>query len=107
MKPEILLQNIVNLFIISIVLYAAVTAIFSMSAIKRMPAMRSLDATRDVIIILMSLFLCYRVDVLRLFKGTGLNIPLILDVILSSLVLAAMVNFIRNFMTRLRQGKED
>jgi hypothetical protein len=107
MRPEILLQNIVNLFIISIVLYAAITAIFSMSAIKRMPTVRSLDATRDVIVILASLFLCYRVDVLRLFKGTGLNLPLILDTILSALVLASMVNFIRNFMGRLKQGREE
>jgi hypothetical protein len=107
MKAEILLQNIVNLFIISIVLYAAITAIFSISAIKRLPAARSIDATRDVIVILSSLFLCYRVEVLSLFKGTGFNLPQILDTVLSALVLAAMVNSIRNFMGRLKQNKEE
>jgi hypothetical protein len=103
MKGEILLLNIVNLFIISIVLYAAVMGIFSMSALKRMSAIRAIETTRDVIVILLSLFLCYKVDVLRIFRGTGIKIPYLLDTILSALVLTTFFNFIRRFMSTMRQ----
>ncbi|MBN2402916.1 MAG: hypothetical protein JXN64_11010 [Spirochaetes bacterium] len=107
MKGEILLQNIVNLFIISIVLNAAVMAIFSISTLKKLSSLRSVEATRDLIVILLSLFICYKVDILRIFKGTGINIPFILDTILSALVLTTMINFIRQFMSRLKQNNED
>ena len=103
MKGEILLLNVVNLFIISIVLNAAVMAIFSMSALKKMPSSRPVEASRDIIVILLSLFLCYKVDVLRIFRGTGINIPMLLDTILSALVLTSMINFIRQFMSRMKQ----
>jgi hypothetical protein len=107
MKGDILLQNVVNLFIISIVLNAAVMAIFSISSLKKLSASRSVEATRDLIIIIMSLFVCYEVDMLRIFKGTGINIPFILDTVLSALVLSSMINFVRQLMARLKQDKEE
>lgn len=106
MKGEILLQNIVNLFIISIVLNAAVMAVFSMSALKGMSSTRPFEATRDMLVVLLSLFLCYKVDALRIFKGTGINLPYIADIIISALVLVSMINFIRQFMGRLKQGRD-
>jgi hypothetical protein len=107
MKGEVLLQNVVNLFIISIVLNAAVMAIFSISVLKKVSLSRPVEATRDLIIILLSLFVCYQVDVLRIFKGTGINVPFILDTVVSGLVLATMMNFIRQLMARLKQDKDD
>ncbi len=103
MKGEILLMNVVNLFIISVVLNAAIMALFSMSAFKKLPSTRPVEATRDVVAILLSLFICYKVNVLRIFRGTGIDIPVLLDVILSGLVLTSMINFIRQFMSRMKQ----
>ncbi|MBN2040140.1 MAG: hypothetical protein JW864_08875 [Spirochaetes bacterium] len=103
MKGEILLLNIVNLFIISIVLNAAVTAVFSMSVFKKMSTSRPVEASRDVVVILLTLFICYKIDVLRIFKGTGINMPMLLDTILSALVLTSMINFIRQLMSRMKQ----
>src|SRR5512136_1014295 len=107
MKGEVLLMNIVNLFIISIVLNMAVMAIFSISSLKKLSSSRSFEASRDLIVILLSLFICYKVDILRIFKGTGINIPFLLDVVVSALVLATMMNFIRQFLSRLKQGGGD
>lgn len=106
MKGEILLQNVVNLFIISIVLNAAVMAIFSMSTLKGMSSSRPFEATRDMLVVLLSLFLCYKVEALRVFKGTGVNLPYIADIIISALVLASMINFVRQFMGRFRQDRD-
>jgi hypothetical protein len=107
MKGEILIQNIVNLFIISIVLYAAIMAIFSISTLKALSSLRSVEATRDLLVILVSLLICYKVDALRIFKGTGINLPYMLDIVISALVLASMINFIRQFMSRLKQNPEE
>jgi hypothetical protein len=107
MKGEMLLQNVLNLFIISIVLNAAVMAIFSMSSLKKLSSSRSVEATRDLIILLLSLFVCYEVDILRIFKGTGINVPFILDTVISALVLSTMINFVRQLMARLKQDKEE
>ncbi len=103
MKGEILLQNIVNLFVISVILEAAIMAIFSMEALKNMQPSRAIEATRDAIVIIVALFICYKVDVLRIFKGTGISLPFIADTIISALVLARMTNFVRQITSRFKQ----
>ncbi len=104
MNGDVLIQNIINIFVISIILEAAVMAIFSMSALRDLESSRPVEATRDAIIILVAFFLCYKVEVLRIFRGTGLDFPRILDVIISALVLTRMSNFIRQLMARFKQG---
>ena len=103
MKGEILLQNIVNLFVIAIILEAAVMAIFSSSALSDMQSSRVIEATRDGLIIVISLFVCYKVGVLRIFQGTGIKLPFILHTIISALVLTRMINFIRQVTSRFKQ----
>ncbi len=103
MKGEVLLQNAVNLFIIAIILEAAIMAIFSMEALKDMGASKALDISRDAIIVLVALFICYKVGALRIFKGTEIKLPLILDTIISALVLARMTNFVRAITSRFKQ----
>ena len=103
MKGEILLQNIVNLFIIAIILEAAIMAIFSMEALKDVGVSRAIDTTRDVIIVLVSLFICYKVGALRIFKGTEIKLPFVLDTVISALVLARMTNFVRTITARFKQ----
>ena len=103
MKGEILLQNVVNLFIIAIILEAAIMAIFSIDALKDLGASRAVDASRDAIIILVSLFICYKVGALRIFKGTEIRLPLVLDTVISALVLARLTNFVRTITSRFKQ----
>jgi hypothetical protein len=104
MNGDVLIQNVINIFIISIILEAAVMAVFSMSALRDLDSSRPIEATRDAIIIIVAFFLCYKVDILRIFRGTGIAVPHILDVIISALVLTRMSNFIRQVMTRFKKG---
>jgi hypothetical protein len=103
MKGEILLQNVVNLFIIAVILEAAIMAIFTIEALKDMQPTRAIEATRDILVILVSLFICYKVDALRIFKDTGLKLPFVADTIISALVLARITNFIRQITSRFKQ----
>ena len=103
MNGDVLIQNIINLFVMAIILEAAIMAIFSMSAFRDMKMTRAVEATRDVIVLLAAFFLCYKVDVLHVFRGTGLKIPVLFDIIISTLVLTRMTNFVRQVFNRLRQ----
>lgn len=102
MNGEALLQNLVNIFIISIILEASIMAIFSVSALKNLESNRAVESTRDILIIIVSFFLCYKVDQLRVFLRTGLAVPKIIDIAISTLVLARMTLFIRALMARLK-----
>jgi hypothetical protein len=103
MNGDVLIQNIINIFIISIILEAAIMAVFSMSALRDLESSRPFEATRDALIIIVAFFLCYKVEILRVFRGTGINVPRILDIVISALVLTRMSNFIRQLMSRLKR----
>lgn len=103
MNGDVLIQNILNIFVISIIIESAVMAIFSMSSLKEIEANRPFEATRDALIIIIAFFLCYKVDLLRIFRGTKINVPRILDIIISALVLTRMANFVRQMMARLKR----
>lgn len=102
MNAEVLIQNVFNLFIIAIILEASIMAIFSMSAMKDISDMRPITATRDMVILLVSFFICYKVDMLSVFRGSGVKLPMLLDTLISALVLMRMTNFIREFLGRMR-----
>lgn len=102
MNGDVLIQNIINIFIVAIIMEAAVMAVFSMGSLKDLGDTRPFEATRDVIIILLAFFICWKVGILRIFRNTGINLPKILDVVISALVLARMANFIRQLMDRIK-----
>jgi len=102
MNLEALIQNVINLFVIAIILEAAIMAVFRMPSLRGVNSSRPAEATRDGIIIVISLLLCYKVGVLRLFRGTGIDFPRLVDVIISALVLARMTTFISGFVSRVK-----
>lgn len=103
MKGEILLQNVVNLVIIAVILEAAIMAIFTIDTLKELQPTRAIEATRDLLVIIVSLFICYKVEALRIFKGTGIKLPMAADTIISALVLARITNFVRQITSRFKQ----
>ncbi len=102
MNIEALIQNVINLFVIAIILEAAIMAIFKMRSLSAMESSRAFEASRDGIIIIICLFLCYKVGVLRLFKGTGIVLPRLIDIVISALVLARMTSFVGGFMSKMK-----
>ena len=102
MNGDVLIQNIINIFVMSIILESAVMAVFSLGSFKGIDSTRPFEASRDLIIVAVSFFLCYKVELLKIFNGTGIEMPKILDTIISALVLARMTNFIRQITERLK-----
>jgi len=102
MKGEILLQNVFYLFIIAIILEASVMAIFSISAVKKFSNKTSIETVRDLLIMAFSFIICYKEKIFTLFHESGIKLPFLLDIIISSLVLARMTFFIREFLAKLK-----
>ena len=102
MNGDALIKNVFNLFVIAIILEASVMALFSMAILKDASRKKPVEIARDTLILALSLFLCYKVRLLTLFKGTGIDLPVYLDMVISALVLTRMSNFIREFIARIR-----
>jgi hypothetical protein len=103
MNIDVLLQNIVSLFVIAVIIEAAVMAVFSMSSLREIGSKRPVEATRDGLILILSFFICYKIETFSVFKGTGIAIPRLMDVIISALVLMRLTNFVWHFMSRFRR----
>jgi hypothetical protein len=104
MKFEMLIQNVFILLVISLIMESCVMAIFSMTALKDISENRPVQVARDVIVILLALVLCYKVDLLSLFAGTGIHLHKYLDTAISALVLVRLTNLISDFFNKLRRG---
>ena len=102
MNGEMLIQNVFNLFIVAIILEASVMAVFSMTVLKGASSKKPVQIARDTLILILAFVLCYKVRMLTLFKGTGIKLPVYLDMAISALVLTRMANFIREFFSRIR-----
>jgi branched-subunit amino acid transport protein AzlD len=104
MKFEVLIQNVFILFIISIIMESCVMAIFSMTALKDTSETRPVQIARDTIVIILAIALCYKVDILSLFAGTGIHLHKYLDTAISALVLVRLTNVIGDFFGKFRRG---
>lgn len=102
MNGEALIQNLFTLVVMAIIIEAAVMAIFSLAAVKNMDSRAPIDAARDMIILATAFFLCFKIDLLSLFRGTGFKLPHIVDVIITTLVLTRITFFLRDFMSRFK-----
>jgi hypothetical protein len=104
MKFEMLIQNVFILLVIALILESCVMAIFSMTALKDTSESRPVQVARDLIVILLALVLCFKVDLLSLFAGTGIHLHKYLDTAISALVLVRLTNLISDFFNKLRRG---
>ncbi len=102
MNGEILVQNVFNLFVIAIIIEAAVMAVFQISAMRDLESTKPFQTARDALILILAAVLCYKVQILTLFRGTGIKLPYILDTVISALVLTRMTYFIRDFFSRIK-----
>jgi hypothetical protein len=102
MNAEILVQNVFNLFVVAVVLEAAVMAVFSLSILKRIEKNMVIDTVRDFAILILALFICYNVRKLNLFYGTGLRLPSLADVLISALFLTRMTILVQNIFSKIK-----
>lgn len=102
MKGEILLQNVVYLFIVAVILEACIMAIFSINVIKEASDNRAIGTAKDIVVMILAFIICYKVPMFTLFRETGIKLPDMLDIIISALVLSRMTHIISNFFEKIR-----
>ncbi len=104
MKFEILIQNVFILFVIAIIIESCAMAIFSLTALKDISENRTVQVTRDTFVVLLALLLCYKVELLSLFAGTGIKLHKYIDTAISALMLVGLTNVVNGFFGKLRRG---
>jgi hypothetical protein len=104
MKSDALLQAIINMLLFALLVEGAVSAVFSISAMRSIENKRVVQTTREALTFLVAVLFVYSLDSLKLFKAGGLKFPNIGDIIISSLVLTRLSGFIRDLMNRVRSG---
>lgn len=93
----------IQLFFIGIVLEAAVSAIFNITAVKSIERGKVfVDTTREVFTFLGAFFLCYLVKNFRIFANTGLKVPDMADLVITALVLAKFSGVIKDLFLRIK-----
>ncbi len=104
MKFEILIQNVFILFVIAIIIESCAMAIFSLTALKDISENRTVQVTRDTFVVLLALLLCYKVELLSLFAGTGIKLHKYIDTAISALMLVGLTNVVNGFFSKMRRG---
>lgn len=103
MKTDILINNMVQMFFVAIVLEAGISAIFNLTAVQSINRGKVfVDTTREVFTFLGAFFLCYFVKKFRIFSGTGLKMNDMLDLVVTTLVLAKFSGLIGDLFRRLK-----
>lgn len=104
MKFEILVQNVFILFVIAIIIESCAMAIFSLTALKDTAESRPVLVARDTFVVILALVLCYKVELLSLFSGTGIHVHKYIDTAISALMLVGLTNVVNGFFVKLRRG---
>ena len=104
MKFEILIQNVFILFVIAIIIESCAMAIFSLTALKDISENRTVQITRDTFVVVLALLLCYKVELLSLFAGTGIKLHKYIDTAISALMLVGLTNVVNGFFSKMRRG---
>jgi len=101
MKLEMLIQNIFTLFIVAIIIEASIMAIFSLSALREANDTKPVETAQDVLILVIAAVLCLKVEIFSVFINTGVKLPHLLDIAISTLVLSRMTKIIKDFFARI------
>ncbi|HNW30399.1 MAG TPA: hypothetical protein PKN50_18125 [Spirochaetota bacterium] len=104
MKFDILIQNVFILFVIAIIIESCAMAIFSLTALKDISENRPVQVARDTFVVILALVLCYKVELLSLFSGTGIHVHKYIDTAISALMLVGLTNVVNGFFGKLRRG---
>jgi hypothetical protein len=104
MKTDLLLNSLFTMLLFSIVVEGAVSAIFSITAMRMIETKRTVQTSREAVTFLLAAFLAFYVEPLRLFQSAGVSFPMIGDIIVSAMVLMRMTGFIRDLLGKVRQS---
>jgi hypothetical protein len=105
MNADVLIQHVINLFLVAIVIEMALSAVFTLSALANYNTnTKPFRSARDIITLLIALFFCYNFKTFKIFRGTGVKLPQLIDTIISALVLSRLAFFVRDLSARIKRG---
>ena len=104
MKGDILFQNVFVLFLIAIILEAAISAIFSLSFLEKFSESSIGKTIKELLMLIVAIFLCFKIKILTIFGNTGIIVPDLLDSIISGLVITRIANFIRDLLEKIKES---
>lgn len=104
MNGMVILQNMILLFILGIVFESAISAIFSITAIKSARGKVIVRSSKEALLYLTVFVVCFFLPDARILKNSGINVPMILDYILSSLVTARFSMLAGDIFSRMSEG---
>ncbi len=102
-----LVANLALLVFIAFVIETVVASVFSIKAIEELLRSSWALSIRNAFVFLIAFGLCAKVPQLRLFYGSGLSLPAILDYVLTSLFLARMANVVQDFFAYIKRRSRE
>ena len=102
MKSDIIISNIFSLFVIAIIVETAVSALFSITAVKEHERKTLMKSMREAITFLTAFLFCFVVPEIRIFRESGIPITGMADTIISALLIARMSDIVRGLISKLK-----
>ncbi|MBN2435024.1 MAG: hypothetical protein JXK07_07125 [Spirochaetes bacterium] len=100
MSGSVFLTNCINLFIIGFILETALSAVFSITAVRMVDDKLVVKTTKEAVTYITAFLVLYFMSTFRIFSGTGVKIPIIADYIISSLITVKFALLIRDLFAK-------
>lgn len=102
MKSEIIISNIFSLLVSALVIETAVSALFSITAVKDHERKVLIRTMREALTFLAAFFFCFFVPEVRIFAGSGIKITGMADLVVTALLIARVSGIIKDFTAKLK-----
>lgn len=97
---NLLLQNIITVFLMALVIEACVSILFSITAVRIVEHTMAVKTTKEAVTFITAFIVIFFMKSVRIFHGSGIYLPEIVDYIITSLVAVRFMLFIRNLFAK-------
>jgi hypothetical protein len=100
MSGNVFLSNCINLFILGFILETALSAVFSITAIRMVDDKLVVKTTKEAVTYITAFLVLYFLSGYRIFMNTGMNVPQLIDYIISSLITVKFALLVRDIFAK-------
>lgn len=102
MKAEMIIGNLFNIIVMALILETAVSALFSITAVREHERKLLIKTMREAITFLAAFFLCFFIPEIRILSGSAIKLAPKVDMVITALILARFAGIIKDLIARLR-----
>ncbi|MFW6366530.1 MAG: hypothetical protein ACOC2H_08675 [Spirochaetota bacterium] len=99
---NILIENIITLFLLSLVVESCVSLFFSITAVRLAEHTMAVKTTKEAVTFITAFIVLFFLQNVRIFDGTTILLPEMADYIITSLVSVRFMLFLRNMFSKTR-----